>query len=221
MLNIKKIVLLLFILCHKSFGSAQDYNDYYKNIIGLTGKVSSGDIILQLDFSYHYMICPYIGIGSSVGMWKQHVVNGIAEGHGWKIDESYEKNKSFFLRPSIHLASPSLVKISEGSLKITAEPGFMMNIPYEAVLIDNLNDRYHVTSTQKVSSNKGKWYAFECKIGCSYTIEDLELSIGYEYSDLDLNSYRRNMSFKGRHFSEFYKKGESKHGIFMSIKYAF
>jgi len=74
-------------------------------------------------------------------MWKQYIVNGIPSGRGWTVDEDHENVENFFIHPSISLVSPCVAKIEEGYFNLFFEPGIMMNIPYNNVLVALLNER--------------------------------------------------------------------------------
>ena len=101
------------------------------------------------------------------------------------------------------------------------EHGIMMNIPYCNVFVTLLDDRGSTIGYKKVSTNKGRWYAFDYKIGLSLTYDQFGCSIGYIHSDLDIFGMRRNMIFDGKLFNAYYPERKNPHGCFVSFFYLF
>lgn len=216
----KLFLCTLFILWASLCTSAQSPSSEPKNKVALNGELLSGDT-WQIDASYHYFVCPYIGFGGSIGMWKQYVVNGIPSGRGWTVDKDHENVENFFIHPSVCLVSPCIVKIKESHFNLFCEPGIMMNIPYANVLVELSNDRGSTVGYKKVSTNKGKWRAFDYKIGLSFISDQFGCSIGYVHSNLDIFGMRRNMVFNGNRFDEYYPQRKNPHGCFISLFYLF
>lgn len=218
-----KIVISLctLLICGTNlFANAKSKSSELKNKVALNGELLSCDT-WQIDASYHYFVLPYIGLGGSIGMWKQYVTDGVPHGQGWTVDEDYEKVTNFFIHPSVSLVSPSIVKFQEGHFNLFIEPGIMMSIPYAKVPVTILNDRGSTIGYKKVSTNKGRWHAFDYKIGLSFTSDQFGCSIGYIHSDLDIFGMRRNMVYNGKLFDEYYPKRKSPHGCFISLFYIF
>ena len=113
----KNIIIFLCILGNIFLANAQIENFETKHKIAINGAVTS-DITWQLDFSYHYMLSSYVGIGTSLGMWREFSYGGLPAGKDWEIHEDDEKTSNLFLRPSIQLISPTILKISDGRLKL-------------------------------------------------------------------------------------------------------
>lgn len=215
------LLCITFILGIAFFANAQSKPSELKRKIALNGELLSCDT-WQVDASFHYFVCPYIGLGGSIGMWKQYMADGIPSGRGWTVDEDHENVENFFIHPSISLVSPCIAKIGEGHFNLFVEPGIMMNIPYCNVFVTLLDDRGSTIGyKKKVSTNKGRWYAFDYKIGLSLTYDQFGCSIGYIHSDLDIFGIRRNMVFDGNRFDEYYPKRKNPHGCFISLFYIF
>lgn len=195
-MNRMYLLCITFILGIAFFANAQSKPSELKRKIALNGELLSCDT-WQVDASFHYFVCPYIGLGGSIGMWKQYMADGIPSGRGWTVDEDHENVENFFIHPSISLVSPCIAKIGEGHFNLFVEPGIMMNIPYCNVFVTLLDDRGSTIGYKKVSTNKGRWYAFDYKIGLSLTYDQFGCSIGYIHSDLDIFGMRRNMIFDG------------------------
>lgn len=199
-MNRMYLLCITFILGIAFFANAQSKPSELKRKIALNGELLSCDT-WQVDASFHYFVCPYIGLGGSIGMWKQYMADGIPSGRGWTVDEDHENVENFFIHPSISLVSPCIAKIGEGHFNLFVEPGIMMNIPYCNVFVTLLDDRGSTIGYKKVSTNKGRWYAFDYKIGLSLTYDQFGCSIGYIHSDLDIFGMRRNMIFDGKLFN--------------------
>ena len=65
----RKILLVVFILITSPLILANDteYNTHHR--VGFNGALTSSDT-WQLEFSYHYMLNKYVGLGGSVGSWE-------------------------------------------------------------------------------------------------------------------------------------------------------
>ena len=214
------LLCITFILGIAFFANAQSKPSELKRKIALNGELLSCDT-WQVDASFHYFVCPYIGLGGSIGMWKQYMADGIPSGRGWTVDEDHENVENFFIHPSISLVSPCIAKIGEKHFNLFVEPGIMMNIPYCNVFVTLLDDRGSTIGYKKVSTNKGRWYAFDYKIGLSLTYDQFGCSIGHIHSDLDIFGMRRNMIFDGKLFNAYYPERKNPHGCFVSFFYLF
>ena len=64
----------------------------------------------QLEAGYHYMLCRYVGVGGSIGLWKVYFEEGRAYGDDWEVDWDDDNNKpeNFYLRPSLLLKTPAI-----------------------------------------------------------------------------------------------------------------
>lgn len=216
----RQIIFFLSLIIYALIVRAQNEKSFERNRISVGGELTS-HYTWQVDISYHYMISPYVGIGTSIGMWKQFTVEGVPKGNGWIIADDYKNIKNIYLHPSLHIVSPTLMKISDGELKMFLEPGFMMNIPYCNVSIYLLNNYGIENDVRNTSTNKGKWYAFDCKIGFSLNLDNISISTGYQYSTLDVFSMRRELIYDNKRFDDFYPKKSNLHGGFFSISVYF
>ncbi len=148
----------LFVGVFTIFANTQSRDIELKNKVALSGELLSCDT-WQVEASYHYFFCPYIGFGGSVGHWKQYVVNGIPSGRGWTIAEKYENVQNFFIHPSVNLVSPRLARFNDTHIHLFLETGVQMNIPYGVVNVILVNNKGTTIDYKKVSTNKGRWYA--------------------------------------------------------------
>lgn len=76
----------------------------------------------------------YIGLGGAFGYWRVWYEDGWAAEKDWEIESDDNKPSNFYLHPSIVLKSPAL-KIKQVDLGLYAEPGIILNIPYQRINI--------------------------------------------------------------------------------------
>lgn len=192
----------------------------YHHEVGLTGELTSG-ATWQLEVSYHWFPMKYVGIGGSIGMWKQMGYDGVPLTHEWSTADEDKSLMNGFLMPSLLLKTPAIIKTDDVSLGIMAEPGFMMNIPYDKVEIECSYGSGLPVDYDYVSSNSGRWYAFSLRIGAYATFDNVAIALGYACSDLDIYGMRRNMAYKGTRFDGFYPKRKNMGGAFLRMSYSF
>jgi len=214
---------MLVVLCvfgNISFMKAQSSDSYLKHRITLSGALTSSDT-WQLDAAYHRMLLPYLGVGTSVGLWRQYGTDGIPMGEGWVVREENEKIHQFYLRPSVYFVSPAIWRISDARLHVFLEPGCMLSAPYDKLYVSLSGKRGQYMDYDKVSTKEGRWYAFDCKLGFNLTFGDAVLSVGYVCSNLDIFTMRRHMTYKEISFNDFYPEKKTLHGGFLSFSYCF
>lgn len=219
------VVLLRALACLlamlPSVALGQTAESRLRHHVSLTGALIVDDT-WQLEAGYHYMVCPLVGVGGQVGMWRQFASGGVPAGSGWRIDDDDERAMNFYVQPSVVVQSPALVKTSGFGLRLFAEPGFMLNIPYggASILKFDSGSRY-VEDYDHVSCSDGRWWAFSLKVGLSVSIEQMDFSLGYLFSTLDVYGMRRNMKYGGVRFDDFYPARENVHGAFIRASYNF
>lgn len=81
--------------------------DMPRHRVGFNGALTSSDS-WQLEFSYHYMLNRYVGLGGSAGSWRVYFEEGWASGNNWNIDEDDNKPWNLYIRPSVLLKIPAL-----------------------------------------------------------------------------------------------------------------
>lgn len=186
--------------------------------VGFNGALTSSDT-WQLEFSYHYMFNKCIGLGGSAGAWEVYFEDGRASGSNWMIDGDYNKPWNLYLRPSILLKTPAL-RYRACSWSLFAEPGVMLNIPYQKVWIESYPNR-RVVEHDYVSTTKGQWLAIDLRVGVSLDMEPCGISAGYMISNLDVYSQYRHLSYKGTSFKDFYPSKPLMQGAYLSLSYSF
>lgn len=209
------ITLLLFALIVK----AQDADERGPHHVGISGLLTS-DFTWQIDCSYHYMLCPYVGVGGSLCVWKQYSDEGSPAGDFWRTDDDSKELADLYLRPSLVLLSPTIIKIKDNKFGIYAEPGIHMKIPYDRVNLlqyENYPEYGSSYRSTHVSSKRGQWCALDLKLGIYLHTGLGEISAGYYFSTMDIYSYRRHMNYNGVNFSQFYPKSKNIGGAFLNI----
>lgn len=173
----------------------------------------------QVELGYHYMFNRYIGIGGTIGAWKVYFEEGFASGNNWQIDSDDTKPWNIFLRPSVILKTPAL-KTSHIDLGLFAESGFMMNIPYSRVWIQQITD-WPEYINKSISTTAGQWCALDLRAGIYANIGPCGFSIGYVVSNHDVYSQYRHLSHKGISFSNFYPQKPIIQGAYLTLSYFF
>ncbi len=195
--------------------SGRDDDPTGKHRFGLNGALTSSDT-WQTEMEYHYMFLPYIGVGGSFGMWKQYYYDGLPGGSDWWLIDDDEYISNLYLRPSLVLISPALLKIRDAKIKLLAEPGIMMNVPYQCVGIDIYENGVPVDYVTR-SSSKGQWCAIDCRAGVNVTIGPINITAGYLISNFNIYGISRNIEFRGEKFSKYYPNKRYLQGAFLSL----
>lgn len=207
--------LLVSALLSPSAVRAGEWGD---NRVSFSGSLVSSDVYM-LEGGYHRMFGPYFGIGGAAGHWANYFADGYASGNDWHIDSDYERPENLYLRPSVVLKSPG-VNIRSVRMCLYAEPGLMVNIPYQRVCIDNTRD-WPLTEYEYTSTSSGQWLAGELRVGLYADWGPCGFSLGYIVNNLDIYSQYRHLSYRGVAFSEFYPEKPLMHGVCASLSYNF
>ena len=189
-------------------------SNFTHNRPSFSGALTSSDC-WQLEISYHYMFCRYLGIGGGVGELKNYFVDGYASGKGWHINGDDEKPEHIYLHPSVVIKSPS-IRIKQTRWGIYAEPGTFITIPYTSVTITSYANMNKI-EFRHARTKKGQWFAQDIRLGLYIDIGPGSISFGYTWSNFDIYSQFRHLSYKGTSFSEFYPSKPSMYGAFLSI----
>ncbi len=165
------------------------------------------------------MFCRYFGVGGAFGYWSNWYEDGWASGKNWNIDEDDNKPSNLYLRPSLLLKTPGIAYRSV-SWSLVAEPGVVLNIPYQRVCIESTRDFPRV-EYEYVSTSKGQWFAVELRLGICMEVGPCQFSAGYLMSNLDIYSQYRHLSYNGVSFSEFYPRKPFMQGAYLTMSYSF
>lgn len=184
--------------------------------VAVSGTLTSSDSY-SIEASYHYMFCPYGGVGGALGYWANYYEDGWASGPDWNIDSDDNKPSNLYLRPSVVLKSPG-IRYRATRWSLYAEPGVMLNIPYQRVCIESTTD-WPKTDYHYISTGKGQWFAVDLRIGICATIGPCEVSVGYMMSNLDIYSQYRHLSYQGTSFKDFYPTKSFMQGAYLTLSY--
>lgn len=203
------------------FAATKTEEDVFKHhSVGITGGLASGTI-WQLEGTYHWFPCKYIGLGASIGMWKQIGTDYVPATQEWRVAEDSRNMSNGYVMPSVVLVSPTIFKTEDVNIGVMVEPGFMMNIGYNKAEIELTYGSGIPQAYEKVSCNNGRWYAFNLRIGVFVEIKPLTFSLGYVYSNLDIYAMRRNMIYRNTKFDDFYPRKKSIDGMYLKAAYSF
>lgn len=214
MKHLRYIVIWLMLIPLHGLCKGED-DDFHRHRFGMSGALTSSDT-WQLDFTYHYMLTRNIGVGGALGTWEQWYIDGMPSGDNWWIDSDDEHIGNIYLRPSLLLVSPRLFSAGLWIFALMAEPGVMMNVPYQRVCIE-MSENHHITDYKYVSTSRGQWCAFECRAGIEANFMYGNITLGYMFSTLDIYGIRRNLHFDGVSFGDFYPRRRLMHGAFLSV----
>lgn len=226
--------------------NAQTTNKGYRDQVRLTIGVASNHAI-DAEISYHHMFLPYVGIGGGIGLMGQYDYNKtpfgeIASSNStrafWGLDKDQRKIVRPYLRPSLILRTPTLIKMGKERdfrLRLEIEPGVQLTVPYTRTRINYvwypqqggsypaIGDDYDdiPLQTENYSSRRGTWCFWNLKNSITVSNDHVSFSLGYSISNFDIYSIRRNIVVEGVSFHQFYPKKEYTHCVFAGIGYAF
>lgn len=220
-LKLTYFIVLLFLHCCSYAQSSMD-----RSRIALTAGLNTNDAY-DLEFSYHYMLLPCLGVGSGIGYFNQwyneYLPNGETGGHwnSWLLSESDKKIGKVYLRPSVLLFTPAFLKLGKYKISLQSESGVQLLIPYAGVHIDYANSNTYDSKSIYRSTCKGKWVFWNFKGGISLSAHDSALVLGYGISNLDIYSSRRFINIENVSLSDFYPEGKRTHSLFVSLIHSF
>ena len=211
------MVAIMFVIPCRTIASAGNTDDEnLHHCLGATGELTSGTT-WQLEASYHWFPIRYVGIGASVGFWKQIGNDYIPSAKGWRVREDSQNVMNGFVMPSLILQTPALVKTEDLSVGLMAEPGMMFNIPYDKVYIEYTNDKGIPIADNKISYHDSSWLALNLRIGIYSKFDRISLTLGYVFTNLDVYAMRRNMQYDNVKLGDFYPKRKYHGGAFLRV----
>lgn len=209
-------VMILAGAASQSFATVNE--DFTHHRFSISGTLTSSDTY-SLEAAYHYMFWEYLGIGGALGHWSNWYDDGWASGTRWHIDDDDNKPSNLYLRPSVVVTSPAL-KWRQAYLSIYAEPGLMLNIPYQRVCIET-TENWPAKDYDYISTTGGQWLAMDLRLGINANVGPCGISAGYMMSNLDIFSQYRHLSYRGISFREFYHSKPFMQGAYLTLSYNF
>ena len=195
---------------------ASDIEYFTHHRASVSGTLTSS-LTYSAEMGYHYMLRDFAGIGISLGYWKNFYAEGWAAESNWNISSDDECPSNLYLRPSVIIKSPA-VRIRDAYLSLYGEPGVMINLPYQRVAIESTSE-WPKTDYTFISTTKGQWLAMELRAGICIDIGGCGISAGYMFSNYDINSQYRHLSYRGVSFNRYYPRKPVMHGAFLSLSY--
>lgn len=178
----------------------------------------------DLRWSYFYHFNTYLGIGGTMGFYKQWHSNHIPEGdytsgrwNSWRLSDDDAKIQKLYIEPSLSATTPSLVKIGSWKMRIRAEAGIMLQYPYTQVSVKQLNSLTQEYEIHCKSTHKGKWQFWSVKTMLEFGDEDVFVACGYGLSDFDIYSSYRKFEMNGTRFNQFYPATKLCHSVFVKF----
>lgn len=220
-MKMRRLLVIFLVLSALSGRAAVTWEldqELTRNRLSLTGALTSSDAY-QLEVTYHWMLFRYLGFGGSFGFWKCYFDDGRAEGPHWGVDYDTNRPSNLYLRPSIALRSPGL-KLGQVILGLYAEPGVLLNVPYEQVCIER-TENWPRIEYDYVSTTRGQWLAFDVRLGVLVNVGPCDFSAGYLMSNLDIFSQFRHLSYRGQSFASAYPSKQFMQGAYLTLSYHF
>ena len=184
--------------------------------VALTG-VLTADETWQGEISYHQMFNPYVGLGAGLGMWRERDPKAVPSDKGWRVHKDDERIRGFYLHPSLILITPAILKVGPIGLGIMGEGGAKIGLPYDRVTL-SLNGGQQ---TKDVSTTKGQCISVDGRLAVYARLSVLSVSLGYQFSNLDVYAHRRRQQYGNTSFGKFYPGAEAQHGAFASVALTF
>ena len=195
--------------------TGEEDDENWHHCVGVTGELTPSTA-WQLEGSYHWFPVRYVGVGASVGFWKQ-IGGDVPATNDWSVREDSQNAMNLFVTPSLLFQTPALVKTEDVKIGLMAEPGLMLNVPYDKVYIERTHGTGIPLEYDKVSSHKGAWPAFNFRVGAYSSFGRIGVALGYVWSNLDIYAIRRNMVYENVRFNKFYPKRKYCGGMFVRI----
>ena len=217
MKSLKILMIVLLAASQTAMAENADTDEKESKVrVSVTGYIYNDDV-WRLEGACHWFPIPYVGIGGSLGMWKQYIANGIPNGNNWAVTDDSSKPSNIYVQPSVVLLSPDIIKGEGWGLRLYGEAGVMFNVPYERVEICIGLHGVIPLEYDDVSSNKGESFFFDGKIGLSVRADRVSITAGYTCSTLDIYALRRKMIYQNQSFAMFYPKRKATQGAFLSL----
>lgn len=223
--NNAKLFYFIFLFFLHSCTYAQSTEN--KLQIAVTAGLDS-NYAYDVEFSSHYLLLPYLGVGGGIGYFNQWYSDYLPSGeipngqwNSWALSKSDEKIGKVYLRPSILLRTPTLLKQGKCNIFFQVEPGMQLLIPYTRLDIDYVNSNTYDSKSEYKSTSKGEWCFWNFKSSINLKVGDMSIGLGYGISNLDIYASRRNIYVEGTSLGTFYPKKSLTHSYFINLAHSF
>lgn len=220
--HIRLMLITALLLCHMSINAEDNVgeDEITRNSIAVEMALTSDDT-WSVEVGYRFRLLHFLSAGVSLGYWKTYTEPNVPNGSNWYVSDEDRKISNFYLRPNIMFITPKLFSIRDCIFHLYANPGLMLNIPYAKADIDIIEPNGAVLYNDKATNHKGKWCAFDIGCGIMFGTDDVNFSIGYQFSTIDVYGMHRDLSYKGKSFADFYPKRKYQYGAVIGISYNF
>lgn len=175
----------------------------------------SNDATFAHELDFHWYFLKYMGVGFGVELDK-YTPDAVISHIGFGDDaDNYDDYKDydpdeivkFNFHPMLSLRTPPVWFSHDSSwgVMLRCDPGLVMSLPAnDHVWISP--DVFPSTSTVapagnvKVTNHGGKWLFYRVRTALSFYNELGMLSVGYSFSDYNINLCRNNMFYRGQQF---------------------
>ncbi len=182
---------------------------------------------LEPSVSWHFH--KYFGIGAGMELTSQYNQPGrttVIDGHETELVDK-ERNVGWIIfKPHVIFKSPTLWKSSESLMRlwIEAVPGISLACPFRNSLTYEINEFQgnvsDIIDYRKFPNKDLKLFYWNAKMSINFAIDCFIIGAGYNISDLDYYSGRRNVTLaNGQKFYVLNK--EVSQSIFISLGYLF
>lgn len=138
----------------------------------------------------------------------------------WSLSEDGRKVWKLYLNPNVSFRSPKLFSVRKAKINLVIEPGILMQIPHEKLNVELVNTYTQESKFKSVSTSKGKWCFFDLKVMLKAQLGEAAVAIGYGYSNLDIYTNYRKLSFDKVSFEDFYPKCKATQTLFLRLTYS-
>ncbi len=181
----------------------------------------------QLEPSVSWHFHKYFGIGIGMEFTSQYNQPGrttVIDGHEAELAGN-ERNVGWIIfKPHVIFKSPTLWQSSDAFMRlwVQAEPGISLACPFHNSLTYEIKEFQgnvsHIIDYRKFPNKDLKWFYWNARISVNFAIDRFIIGAGYNISDLDYYSSRRNITLaNGQKF--YVPKKEMSQSIFISIGY--
>jgi hypothetical protein len=195
------LIILSYLTALNSFAQ-----DTAKGVLSVGTGITLNDTYF-VEIGGHYMLNGYVGVGGSVGYWKQFSSNGLLS----KVDDTEDDNNLLmrpYLKPSVIAFTPPLLKTERMELSIGAEGSCMMNAKFNRTILflgTPQGDIYKTYRSRAVSWGGNLWLQAK--------FQHVSLGLGYSLSTLELD---KKISADGSRLDD-----KLTHGLFVRIAFLF
>lgn len=191
------------------------------------------DVTFSHEIDFHWYFLKYFGLGFGAELDTNNTNTSL---YWWMNDDHYDDDYYRYepdditkinFHPMLSFRSPTLWFSHDRSwgLMLRCDPGLVMSLPANDHVWISPNDfppmsEVPVEGNVKVSNHGGKWLFYRMRTALSVYNEFGMFSVGWSFSDYNINYCRNNMVYKGHKF--YHHDGYSNTGtLFFALSVCF